>query len=252
MHIFKSEENIIKGYFMKRIIALSFAFVISCPLLARAEDVQAKNETQESRARMAEVKDRADFTKLVDQSAEVYGAIAKGPQGEVPSSILKNARCIAVLPNVVTGALVVGGTHGSGLATCRDSNNGWSQPAAISLSQGSIGVQAGAKSTDLVLFFQNDNAVKALKRGNITLGTDASAVAGNFDKAVDFSNAGVVVFSRTEGLFAGASVNGSRIGKNQDDSASYYGKNVDFTALLEGRQSPDSSGYTQKLTKLLP
>jgi lipid-binding SYLF domain-containing protein len=150
----------------------------------------------------------------------------------------------------MTGALFIGGTHGEGLASCRDSNDAWSQPAAISLNQGSIGLQAGAKSADLVLFFQDKGAVQALKRGNFALGTDVSAVAGNYDSSVDTSRAGVVVYTRTEGVFAGASVNGSKIGNDQKDLAGYYGKDVDYTALLEGRESPDSSGYTKKLTKL--
>ena len=237
---------------MNRKIALIFAIVISCPLVGRAEDMSAQNQDQAMRARMGEIKNEARLHTIVDQTSEVYAAMAKGPHGEVPASVLRDARCIAVLPNVFTGALIIGGTHGEGLASCRDGNNAWSQPAAILLNQGSIGLQAGAKSTDLVLFFQNQDSVQALKRGNFALGTDVSAVAGNFDSSIDTSHAGVVVYTRTEGIFAGASVNGSKIEKDQDQLASYYGYKVDYVALLENREWPDNSGYTKKLTKHFP
>lgn len=230
--------------------ALVFALVLCFPIIGHADELDTQSRTEH--ARMADIKNETRFHNLVDESAMVYRAITEGSHGKIPASVLENARCIAVLPNVITGALLIGGTHGEGLASCKGSNGVWNQPAAISLNQGSIGLQAGAKSTDLVLFLQSDKAVQALKRGNFELGTEVSAVAGNFDGSIDTSRAGVVVYTRTEGVFAGASVNGGKIGNNPKDLTSYYGKKVDYTALLEGRETPDTSGYTQKLTKLFP
>ena len=234
----------------KTLLLLAFAF--TCPLVGQAETVGIQNEIKTLKKQKEEIKDQARFHKMIDSACEVYSAIAKGPQGEVPASVLKNARCVAILPNVITGALLVGGTMGEGVASCLDKNGKWSQPAPISLKQGSLGLQAGGKSTDLVLFFQNQGAVDNLKRGNFQVGTDISAVAGNYDSKVDTSTAGIVVFNRTEGLFAGTSINGSTIGNDAKDLDSYYGKQVSYTNLLEGREMPDSSGYTEKLTKLLP
>lgn len=237
---------------MTKHVTLALILLLNFPLLGLAEDRSAQNLDQPMRARMGDIQDQTNFKKLVDQTSEVYTSIARGPHGEVPASVLNSAKCIAILPNVVTGALVFGGTHGQGLASCKESGNTWSQPAPISLNQGSIGLQAGAKSADLVLFFQSNAAVQALKRGKFVMGTDVSAVAGNYDSKVDTSNAGVVVYTRAEGIFAGASINGSTIGNDQDELASYYGKKVDYAALLEGRESPDSAEFTQKLTKLFP
>lgn len=236
---------------MKRIV-LTLAVALSCPFIAQAETVGMQKQKQTLKKQKEEIKDQARLHRMIDEAAVVYSAVAKGPHGEVPMNVLKNARCVAILPNVLTGALVIGGTKGEGLASCVDVNNAWSQPAPISLTQGSIGLQAGAKSTDLVLFFQSKEAVNALKRGNFKLGTDISAVAGNFDSKVDTASAGVVVYTRTEGLFAGASINGSAVSNDADDLASYYGQKVSYTDLLEGRAMPDSSGYSTKLTKLLP
>ena len=235
-------------------IALILAIAISYPIIGLAEDQVAQNQDQDkgTRARLETIKDQSRFHTMVEESMEVYSSIAKGTNREVPASVLRNARCIAVIPNVITGALIVGGAHGEGLASCKDANNSWSQPAAVSLNQGSLGLQAGAKSADLVMYFQSKDAVNALKKGNFAIGSDISAVAGNYDNSVDTSGAGVVVYSRTQGAFAGASVTGSKIGNDKDDLASYYGKKVDYTALLENRETPDSAGVTQKLTKLFP
>ena len=237
---------------MNRKIALALVLAIGCPLVGFAEDAKLKDQEHGMRARLGEVKEQIRFQKVIDKSIDVYRAIVKGPHGEVPVSVLANARCIGILPSVVTGAIVVGGTHGEGLVSCKNDSNTWSEPAPVSINQGSIGLQAGAKSADVVLFIQSKEAVAALKRGNFTLGTDVSAVAGNFDSKADTSAAGVVVYTRAEGLFAGAAVNGGKIGKNEDEMKAYYGKKVDFTALLESRESPDSSEYTKKLTTLFP
>jgi SH3 domain-containing YSC84-like protein 1 len=235
-----------------RKIAFTFAIAMAIPLLVQADGLGMQKQKQKINLQKEEISDQARFHRIIDQSAVVYKGIAKGPHGEVPPSVLNNARCVVVLPNVMTGALVIGGAKGQGLASCVDNNRVWSQPAPISLAQGSIGLQVGAKSTDLVLFFQTDAAVAALKRGNFELGSDISAVAGNFDNEVDTSTAGVVVFTRTEGLFAGASINGSKISSDVAELSSFYGKTVSYNDLLEGRELPDSSGYTIKFTNLLP
>ena len=240
---------------MNKTINIIFTVALSCPLVSFAQSPIALKQEETARARLGEQaqKDQVRFRRMIDVTAEVYEGIAKGAHGEVPATVLKNARCIAVLPNVITGAFVVGGTHGEGLASCKIENGTqWSQPAPITLNQGSIGLQAGAKSADLVLFFQSKDAVQALKRGNFSLGADVSAVAGNYDSNVDTSNAGVLVYTRTEGLFAGASVNGSNVGSDQDDLERFYGKKIEYRDILESRETPDSSGYTTKLTKLFP
>ena len=237
---------------MKRTILLALATLMSLPLATPPTPLMAESQEMNMRARMGDSKDRARFHKLVDDSAAVYSAVVRGSHGEVPASVLSNARCVAIFPNVITGALLVGGTHGNGLAMCKSSDNTWSTPGAISINQASLGLQAGAKSADLVFFFQNNDAVQALRRGRFALGTDVSAVAGNFDSSIDTSRAGVIAYSRSEGLFAGASVNGGTMSKDDEAITSYYGKAVDYTALLEGRETPDTTRYSQRLTKLLP
>jgi lipid-binding SYLF domain-containing protein len=237
---------------MKRTLLVALAALVASPLLTLSAPVRAETQESTMRARMGDTKDRARFFKLVDDAASVYSSMVKGTHGAVPASVLSNARCIAILPGVISGGLVVGGTHGEGLAMCKNSDRTWSNPAAVSISQGSIGLQAGAKSADLVFFFQNSEAVEALRRGRFALGSDVSAVAGNFDGSVDTSSAGVITYAKSQGLFAGAAVTAGTMTKDDDALASYYGKPVDYTGLLEGRETPDTARYSEKLTKMLP
>ena len=237
---------------MNNKIALILVMVLSVTSAALAEQKEAHKHNQAARAKMQEASEYKNYKQRVDIASEVYQAVSKGSHGEVPSSVLKNARCIAVLPAVMTGAIIVGGTHGEGLVSCKNSNNVWSQPATIALNRASIGLQAGAKSTDLVLFFQSQEAETALKRGKLKFGADISAVAGDFDSRVDTSRAGVVAYTKTEGLFAGVSVSGGKITKDTMSLEECYGNGVDYVELLNGTVRPDNSDYSKKLIKLFP
>lgn len=116
------------------------------------------------------------------RSAEVYKAIIK--DGKVPPSLLQDSKCIAVFPGVITAALGVGGTHGNGIGFCRNSSrSGWASPLFLSLNGGSIGLQAGVQSSDIVLYMTGDSARTSLENGNFTLSGSLSAVAGTFDKS---------------------------------------------------------------------
>jgi len=246
---------------MKILVAIIVMFIFSLTAQAvdaqvrdssQARDAQARDKDQTTRASMADRKDHPPFHTLVDDAHAVYSTIIKGTHGTVPADVLSNARCIAILPNVVTGAFVIGGTHGDGLASCKDSDDNWTHPAAITMTEGSIGLQAGVRTADIVLFFQTSEAAQALKRGDFTLGTDVSVTAGKFDRDAKLGDAGVVAYTHSRGLFAGASVKGSKIGKNQKDLTSYYGRDVNYQALLEGRELAGTENYAQKLTGLFP
>jgi lipid-binding SYLF domain-containing protein len=236
---------------VKLISVLILGITFNLQAEVKSDTSQKDSEAVRARATL-NAENKNDFHKLVDNSATIYSSITNNSTGKVPVSVLNNAKCIAILPAVTTGALIVGITRGKGLASCKNDNESWSQPTAVSFNQGSIGIQAGAKSADIVLYFLTDKAVKDLKKGEIELGGDISVVAGKYNAEVDTSNAGVVVYSHAEGVFAGASLSGGSLGKDQNDLDSYYGKKVNHLALLEGNESPDNSGYASKLTDLFP
>jgi lipid-binding SYLF domain-containing protein len=151
----------------------------------------------------------------------------------------------------MTGAIVIGGTHGTGVATCKENGN-WSAPAFVKMNSLSFGAQLGGKSSDVVLFILNTKAKTALKRGRLSLGADASVVAGTFDKSFDTSTHGAVAYNRAEGAFAGASLSGGTLASDDEDTEAFYGKEVDYISLLEGIVPTKQNDEVDRFRALLP
>jgi SH3 domain-containing YSC84-like protein 1 len=191
-------------------------------------------EDTSDRARMKDEPQSAETQKLLRDATEVYRAFAKGSESEVPQNVLNKAECVAVFPNTVTAAVVVGGTHGDGIASCKGTDGKWSQPAFVDLNGGSIGAQVGGKSTDVVLFLMDKPTRTSLREGTFTLGADVSVVAGKFERAYETEAKGVVAYTRNEGAFAGAAINGVSITKDEETTREYYGKDVSYPSLIDG------------------
>ena len=146
----------------------------------------------------------------------------------IPADLLQRARGIAVIPGVFRGGFIFGARRGRGVVAVRDERGQWSNPAFLTLTGGSVGWQFGAESTDIVLVFANDNAVKNMGSGKFTLGGDATAVAGPLGRrataAVTF-RAEVYGYMRSRGLFAGAAFEGTRLDIDEETNARFYGSN---------------------------
>jgi lipid-binding SYLF domain-containing protein len=174
----------------------------------------------------------------LQRSAEVIQHVTSAaPDQGVPNQVLEGAKCVAVIPKLVKGAFIVGGEHGTGVATCRTSNGSWSAPAPFSVSGISWGPQIGGKSTDLVMFIMNDQGMNDLLQGHIKVGADVSAAAGPVGRSASADagyKAGILTYSASKGAFIGASLNGAEL--QQDDKATreWYGKDVPFKDILAG------------------
>jgi lipid-binding SYLF domain-containing protein len=199
-----------------------------------------------SAAVAAPTPDPTDSATLKDRSDKAASALVeliRAPDKAVPTSLLKNATCIAVLPEVVKGGFIVAITHGKGLVSCREAR-GWSAPAFLSLSGGSFGLQAGVDSADLVLVFMRSTALDTVSRGSFTLGADASVAAGpvgrDLQAGVDYKlDSDVYSYSRTKGLFAGIAITGSAITPDKDaNSFLYTGMTAKNILVMPGHQAP--------------
>src|SRR5215471_4958340 len=113
----------------------------------------------------------ADAAKELDSAAQVIENMTSSNQ--VPSSVLRQAKCIAVIPRLTKAGLIVGGEHGSGVVSCRASS-GWSAPGFISMSGGSVGLQAGGEHQDIILLM-NEQGAQELRNGHWDLGAEAVA-----------------------------------------------------------------------------
>jgi lipid-binding SYLF domain-containing protein len=210
-------------------------------------------EGESPRARMEEPKMRDTAPdKILRNAAEAYRSIVRGTHGEVPASVLSAAKCVAVFPNVVTAALVVGGTHGDGTVSCKTKSGKWSAPGFVDMSGGSFGAQLGGKSSDVVLFFQDDEAVSALKKGKFNLGADAGVTAGTYSAVAEMKQKGIIAYQRSEGAYAGASLTGTNVIKDDRAAESYYNKPIDFVEILEGTTTPAVTAAADEFVALLP
>jgi lipid-binding SYLF domain-containing protein len=171
-------------------------------------------------------------------SATVLNEIMAAPDKGIPSDILSSAKCVAVVPSLLKGGFVVGGAHGRGMATCRTAT-GWSAPAPLTTTGGSVGLQIGGQAVDLVMVVMNDRGMQALLSSKFKLGADASVAAGPVGRHTEGSTdwklrAEVLTYSRARGLFAGISFNGAVIKQDEDATREVYGRMVDFKTILTG------------------
>jgi lipid-binding SYLF domain-containing protein len=181
----------------------------------------------------------------LESAATVLNEIMATPDKGIPSDILGSAKCVAVVPNLLKGGFIVGGAHGRGMATCRTAT-GWSAPAPITTTGGSIGLQIGGQAVDLVMVVMNDHGMQALLTNKFKLGADASVAAGPVGRHTEGSTdwklrAEVLTYSRARGLFAGISFNGAVIKQDEDATGELYGRQVDFKTILTGSVQPPQS-----------
>lgn len=157
------------------------------------------------------------------KSTNVYREISEGKHGKVPQSVLDKTRCVAVFPDTVTVSAGIGGTHGDGVGFCKTATGQWENPMFLNLIGGSVGLQAGVKSADMVLYITGEKAAQALQKGSFKLGGELSAVAGTFDKTLPSPHAEVIAYSRSQGLFMGASLEGVNVSRDDSDERAFYG-----------------------------
>ena len=190
-------------------------------------------------------KDDSDIAKRIDASATVLNEIMATPDKAIPDKVMRDAKCIAVIPSMVKVAVVLGGNHGKGIATCR-TESGWSAPAPITITGGSWGLQLGGQAVDLVMIVTNDQGMQHLLSSKFKLGADASAAAGPVgrDAAADTDvkmRAEVLTYSRARGLFAGIDLNGSALTQDKDETRLLYGTFVPFSDILSGKVQPTAA-----------
>jgi lipid-binding SYLF domain-containing protein len=147
---------------------------------------------------------------------------------DIPASLLADAHGVAVIPNVIKVGFVLGGQRGKGVVVVREADGSWRAPTFVTLTGGSLGWQAGASSSDIVLVFKTRQSVEGLMDGNFKLGADAAVAAGPIGRRAEAATdselkAEIYSYSRSRGLFAGLSIDGSALQIDDRANADYYG-----------------------------
>jgi lipid-binding SYLF domain-containing protein len=199
------------------------AFMIALASLAPLSWAEQSRETVDDR---------------LTQAGEVLRQVMATPDKGIPDEVVDHAKCIAVVPHLVKGGFVFGAEGGRGVATCR-TDHGWSAPAFFDVEGGSWGLQIGVEGIDLVMVIQNEKGMQDLLQSKFQIGGDASAAAGPVGRHASADtdwkmNAEILTYSRAKGIFAGLTLNGAAVHRDDDAMKAVYGPDVSTRAVLSG------------------
>jgi lipid-binding SYLF domain-containing protein len=190
--------------------------------------------------------DRDDDIGRVQKAAQVFQEIMTTPDKGIPRDLLEKAKCVAIIPGEEKAAFIFGGNYGKGLATCR-TENGWSAPMFVAVGGGSVGFQIGGSFTDVVLLFMNDHALQSLLSDKFKIGADVTVAAGPVGRQASANTdlkltAEILSYSRSKGVFAGASVDGAVLQADHSGDKAMYGSDVTHQEILHGKVAvPESA-----------
>ncbi len=208
---------------MHRVLAAMIVTAVALPVALRADDERLKN------------------------AADVLTEMVGNPDNGISTDFFSKAKCVVVIPGVKKAALGVGGQYGRGYVSCRrDGATGWSAPGAIRIEGGSIGFQIGGSATDVILLVMNDHGVDHLLSSKFTVGADAAVAAGPVGRQASAQtdvtmNAEMLAWSRSRGVFAGISLQGSTLRTDSSENQDLYGKELENKDIVKGNVAAPAS-----------
>ena len=214
---------------MKKVSALVVVMFLACPTFA-------VNQSREQ--------------KRLEACGRVFKEVMDIPDG-IPKDLLNKAECVVVIPSVLKLAIGIGGDFGRGAITCRTGEHftgRWSAPALFALEGANIGFQLGGQATDFVLLVMNPKGANSIMSSKVKLGADAAAAAGPKGRtaAADtdiLMRAEVLTYSRSRGLFAGISLEGSTLRSDGSANKKLYGRNLSAKEIVrQGKVGIPASG----------
>ena len=196
-------------------------------------------------------------TDRLETAGEVLGDILNIPDN-IPQDLLDKAECVVVFPSVLKFAIGFGGSYGRGAMVCRSGEHftgPWGAPSMATLEGGSFGMQLGGEATDFVLLIMNPRGAKSILASKVKLGADLAAAAGPKGRdaaaATDATlRAELLSYSRSRGLFAGISLEGSSLRPDGDANEKIYGKKISAESIVR-RGAVAVPPSAQKLVALL-
>ncbi len=214
-----------KVSFVKNFIMCVALLSLACPVWARS-DREATNDR-------------------LDHAGRVMGEIMAAPDKGIPEEVLEHAKCVAVVPHLLKGGFVFGAENGRGVATCR-TDKGWSAPAFFAITGGSWGLQIGVEGVDLVMIIQNEKGMQQLISSGFQIGGDASAAAGPVGRHASADTnwkmeTEILTYSRARGAFAGITLTGASIRRDDDSMRAIYGRRTTTRQVLMGNVATPAS-----------
>lgn len=182
--------------------------------------------------------------KRLEEAADVFLETMQMADQGIPQDLLNKAHCVVVVPGLKKGAFIFGGKFGKGFMTCRQqSGKGWTAPGAMRIEGGSFGLQIGGSETDVIMLVMNEKGKEKLLSSKFTLGGDASAAAGPVGRTAAAMTdlqmrAEILTWSRSRGVFAGVSLDGSTLRQDLDANKELYGREISSREIVAGKVSP--------------
>jgi len=221
---------------MRKTACLVVAALLACPMFAA---------------------DQSREQKRLEACGRVLDEIMDIPDG-IPQDLLNKAECVIVIPSTLKFAFGVGGDFGRGAITCRTGEHftgRWSAPALFALEGGNIGFELGGQATDFVLLVMNPKGTNSILSSKVKLGADASAAAGPKGRAAAADTdvvmkAEILSYSRSRGLFAGISLEGSTLRSDGSANKKLYGHDLSAKEIVRQGRAPIPASGSQLVSLL--
>ena len=199
----------------------------------------------------------SDAAKRLAVATTTFKEVMGTPDKSIPQSLLEKAQCIVIVPGEKAAAFIVGGKYGKGFVSCRKKGGvGWSAPGSVRIEGGSFGLQIGGNETDVFMLIMNERGMDRLLSTKFTVGGDATAAAGPVGRSTQAETdaaltAEILTWSRSRGLFAGVSLNGSTLREDAGWNKELYSKEIKNREIVMGdTPAPQAaSGLIDELNK---
>ncbi len=185
----------------------------------------------------------------LQKATDVINEIMATPEKGIPQDLLNKAVCVGIIPSEFKGAFIVGGSYGRGVLVCRNNGTGpWGAPSMFTIGSGSVGFQIGGKATDVVFIVMDGEGARKLVQDSVKLGAQLSVAAGPVGRSAEGATdaqlrAEILSYSRSRGLFAGASLDGTVVKQDWDDNQQLYGHKVSAKQILfSGKEAVPAEG----------
>ena len=190
----------------------------------------------------------------LDEAAAVLQEIMGTPDWSIPQDLLDKSQCIVIVPGLKKGAFILGGKYGKGYISCRRKGDGWSAPGTVRVEGGSVGFQIGGSASDVIMLVMNERGVNKLLSSKFTLGGEGAVAAGPVGREATaqtdaLMHAEILSWSRTQGLFAGLSLQGATLRQDLTDNATIYGRRITNKEIVQSSIAVPSTA--QPLISLL-
>lgn len=181
-----------------------------------------------------------EVTKRLDAAEDVLKTALNAGDQSIPREMIEKSHCVGIIPGMKQGGFIVGAKYGKGYLFCRKAGGGWQGPGTVRIEGGSFGLQIGGGESDVVILVMNEAGVSRLLKNEFKLGGNAGVMAGPVGRTASaetdvYMRAEILAYSRSRGLFAGVTLDGSTMREDSKDNADLYGTTINNQAILEGK-----------------